>query len=141
MKNHSFTTSSCATILQIPKLGELAGEGTSYLTVTVSNQRYVIKSPDSRPFIPVGRWTRSSFAYDIENKHRVFVKDSWRILADDIEPEGNIYERLEKGDVPNVPRCLSSGDIGDDTRRNWMWRTKHLQLPEISSERSEGHSR
>jgi hypothetical protein len=39
-------------------VGELAGEGTSYLTVTVSNQRYVIKSPDSRPFIPVGRWTR-----------------------------------------------------------------------------------
>jgi len=32
-----------------------------------------------------------------------------------IEPEGEIYRRLHKNDVPNIPPCLFAGDIGDVT--------------------------
>jgi hypothetical protein len=93
---------------------ELAKEK-SFLAVEISDQRYIICGPKSRPYIPVGRWTRTSFAYDIERKRRVFLKDSWRVLMDDIQPEGEIYERLHQNNVPNIPLCLVAGDIGDDT--------------------------
>ena len=56
-----------------------------------------------------------SFAYDIERKHRVYLKGSWCVLMDGIQPEGEIYERLYQNNVPNIPLCLAAGDIGDDT--------------------------
>jgi hypothetical protein len=91
------------------------------LTVTIQDpadpqpRLYVICAPSARPQIPVGRWTRTSIAFDCQNKERVFLKDSWRVLAGDIVPEGKIYTRLWVNLVPNIPRCLDSGDVGDKT--------------------------
>jgi len=42
------------------------------------------------------------------------MKDSWRILRKDIEPEGVIYDKLHAGGVPNIPSCLSAGDVDND---------------------------
>ena len=39
------------------------------------------------------------------------MKDSWRVLRDDIESEGDIYRKLHAGQVPNIPSCLSAGDV------------------------------
>jgi hypothetical protein len=44
----------------------------SFLLVTIEYEqtphRYIICSPEPRPDIPVGRWTCSSFVYDIQNR-------------------------------------------------------------------------
>ena len=85
-----------------------------FLAVTMRNERYVIRAPGSRPDIPVGRWTRPLLAFDVIGNRRVLLKDSWRVSLPDIEPEGVIYELLRKGKVPNIPRHLSSADVGDD---------------------------
>jgi hypothetical protein len=94
----------------------------SFLLVTIEYEqtphRYIICSPEPRPDIPVGRWTRSSFAYDIQNRRRVLLKDSWRVILDNIEPEGEIYKWLRDGKVPNIPSYKLSMDIGDDTHKS-----------------------
>jgi len=91
----------------------------SFLAVTISDQqssrRYIIPSPKSQVDIPVGRWTRSSFALDTKEQRRVLLKDSWRVLLKDIEPEGELYRQLHKNGVCNIPSCLSAGDVGPDT--------------------------
>jgi hypothetical protein len=93
---------------------ELA-KANSFLAVTASDGRFIIRGPDAQPDVPVGRWTRTSFAYDVNNKRRVILKDSWRIRADDIETEGKIYEILHANHVPNIPHFSCAGDVGDDT--------------------------
>jgi len=96
---------------------ELSG-AKSFLAVTISDHqssnRYIISSPESRPLIPVGRWTRPSVAFDTQNRRRVLLKDSWRVLLDDIKPEGEIYRLLHENSVPNIPSCLVAGDVGND---------------------------
>jgi hypothetical protein len=93
---------------------ELA-KANSFLAVTASDGRFIIRGPNARPDVPVGRWTRTSFAYDVNNNRRVILKDSWRIQSDDIEPEGKIYEMLHANYVPNIPHFSCAGDVGDDT--------------------------
>ncbi|KAF8121660.1 hypothetical protein EV363DRAFT_1184625, partial [Boletus edulis] len=60
---------------------------------------------------PACRATRACPAYDISGDRLIFFKDSWRIAADDIIPEGKIYEELCEKGVHFVPRCLASGDV------------------------------
>ncbi|KAF8502887.1 hypothetical protein F5888DRAFT_1607674, partial [Russula emetica] len=79
-----------------------------------SERGYIISSPEPRPDIPVGRWTRSLFALDVKERRRVLVKDSWRVLLKDIKPEGELYDLLHQGKVDNIPSCLSAGDVGTD---------------------------
>jgi hypothetical protein len=62
----------------------------------------------------VGRWTRTSIAYDVQRRQRVFLKDSWGDLSKDLTPEGQIYGMLRMHEVHNVPLCSRAGDIGDD---------------------------
>jgi hypothetical protein len=89
-----------------------------FLAVTISDQqsnnRYIICRAKIRPFIPVGRWTRPSVAFDTQNRRRVLLKDSWRVLLDGIKPEGEIYGMLHKKGVSNIPSCLVAGDVGKD---------------------------
>jgi hypothetical protein len=94
-------------------VSELAGAN-SFLAVDISDRRYIIQGPETWPRIPVGRWTRPSFAYDVEGNCRVLLKDSWRVLLPDIEPEGDIYQQLHEQRVPNIPRCLLAGDVDAD---------------------------
>jgi hypothetical protein len=93
---------------------ELA-EAKSFLAIDISDRRYIIQGPELRQGIPVGRWTRVSFAYDIEENCRVLLKDSWRVLLPDIQPEGEIYRLLHRRQVPNIPRCVLASDVDDDT--------------------------
>ncbi|KAF8487817.1 hypothetical protein F5888DRAFT_1624165, partial [Russula emetica] len=93
----------------------------SFLVLTIpddsdrpSERRYIISSPEPRPDIPIGRWTRSLFALDVKEKCRVLVKDSWRVLLKDIKPEGELYDLLHRGKVDNIPSCLLAGDVGAD---------------------------
>jgi hypothetical protein len=76
-------------------------------------RQYAVSQPRVQSDIPTGRWTRTSIAYDVQRNRRVFLKDSWRVLSDDIEPEGVVYARLHQEGVPNVPVCSLASDIGD----------------------------
>ncbi|KIM57315.1 hypothetical protein SCLCIDRAFT_130771, partial [Scleroderma citrinum Foug A] len=49
--------------------------------------------------------------------HVVFFKDSWRVDADDIIPEGEIYTELTANDVPHVLHCLTSGDVESEPKQ------------------------
>jgi hypothetical protein len=102
-------------------LDDLA-DAKSLLAITIPDpdqpqetSRYIICGPCAQPDIPVGRWTRASIAYDVRRKKRVLLKDSWRVLQDDIAPEGEVYAKLHQHDVPNIPYCSHAGDVGDDT--------------------------
>jgi len=53
-----------------------------------------------------------SIAYDVQRERRVLLKDSWRVLIDDIKPEGVVYNMLHEKKVPNVPVCSLANDIG-----------------------------
>jgi Fungal protein kinase len=81
---------------------------------SLKSSRYIVRGPRAQPNIPAGRWTRTSIAYDVQTHGRVLLKDSWRVLLDDIQPEGAVYRTLEARLVPNIPRCLLSGDVGED---------------------------
>jgi len=66
---------------------------------------------ESSPTSPVCCGTRACAAYDPTGDCNVFFKDSWHIDAIDINPEGQIYSRLNENHVPYVPICLASGDV------------------------------
>jgi len=66
---------------------------------------------DALPTIPTCRGTRTTPAYDLAGDRVVFFKDSWRIKADDILSEGQIYAELKAQNVPHVPICLAYGDV------------------------------
>jgi len=77
--------------------------------------RYVaVESPSARSFLLTGRSTHTSVAYDIQRKKRVFIKDSWRIVAADTMMEGQVCQMLNRGKVKNVPSCVDFCDVGED---------------------------
>jgi Fungal protein kinase len=78
-----------------------------------TSRHYAVSQPRVQPDVPTGRWTRTSIAYDVQRSRRVLLKDSWRILIDDIIPEGEVYNMLHEKGVPNVPVCSLANDIGD----------------------------
>ena len=94
----------------VPELGK----ANNFLDVTISDQHFIIPSPESTPDIPVGRWTRASFAYDKHNGRRVLLKDSWRVLLEGIKPEGDIYRLLHEKRVPNIPSYTLADDVGNE---------------------------
>ncbi len=96
----------------IPELAK----ANSFLAITTSNECFIIRSPNAQPDVPVGHWTHLSFAYDVNNKHRVILKDSWHVQVDNIKPEGKIYEILHANHIPNIPHFSYASDVGDDTQ-------------------------
>ncbi|KAI9511079.1 hypothetical protein F5148DRAFT_994260 [Russula earlei] len=80
---------------------------------TEKSTRYIVPAPCPRPDIPIGRWTRATIAYNIETLEPVLLKDSWRVLIDDILPEGNVYEILRQACVPNIAEFMHAYDVGD----------------------------
>jgi hypothetical protein len=76
-------------------------------------RRYVIASPEARPSLPIGRSTRTSVAYDVQRKKRVYMKDLWGVTSR--VPEGDVYSILHDAGVKNIPRCIDSFDFGGDS--------------------------
>lgn len=61
--------------------------------------------------IPAGRWTRTFVAYDVDRKKCVFLKDSWWLHFNGVPSEGNVYRKLQKHNVPNIPCFHFAGDV------------------------------
>jgi hypothetical protein len=95
----------------------------SFLVVTIEDpkagepRRFVIGGPSAQPEIPAGRWTRASIAYDVTRKTRVLLKDSWRVLLEGIEPEGDVYKNLSSQSVPSIAVCSLAGDVNNHKSR------------------------
>jgi Fungal protein kinase len=96
-----------------PDLGE------SLLVVSIHNpklhaqpHRYVINRPSPRSSLFTGRSTRTSVAYDMQERKRVFFKDSWRVIASNAPVEGEVYRSLNQCNVSNIPTCVDYCDVG-----------------------------
>jgi hypothetical protein len=114
-RGHDITVtpaSSQDVLLAQANVPELQGAN-EFLDVTIKDQHFIISSPESTPHIPVGRWTRASFAYDKHNGRRVLLKDSWRVVLEGVKPEGEVYHLLHEKRVPNIPSYSLADDVGN----------------------------
>ncbi|KAG7087838.1 hypothetical protein E1B28_013776 [Marasmius oreades] len=79
--------------------------------------KVVMKTPPT----PTGRSTRGFLVTTLDaldligsvadwSCHIHYLKETWRILLDALEPEWKIYQRLKGVNVPHVPTILASGD-------------------------------
>ncbi|KAL4075124.1 hypothetical protein V8B97DRAFT_1944553 [Scleroderma yunnanense] len=73
--------------------------------------RYIGGRPPC-PYSLIGRSTRAWRVFNVVTKRIVFLKDTWRIDADDIDPEGVTYRKLHAHNVPNIATVEASGDVG-----------------------------
>ncbi|KAG7098098.1 hypothetical protein E1B28_000072 [Marasmius oreades] len=48
------------------------------------------------------------------SSHIHYMKETWRVMVDALEPEWKIYQRLKDANVPHVPTILASGDAAGD---------------------------
>ena len=76
---------------------------------------YYIGGRPPCPYSLIGRSTRAWRVFNLVTKQVVFLKDTWRIDTDDIDPEGETYHKLHDHDVPNIATVEASGDVGHRT--------------------------
>lgn len=91
---------------------------------------FVTHAPIATLYTPPGRATRGFTAYDILRKTVVFLKDTWRIDLQDLQPEGQVYRTLNDADVPNVPHCVASGDISTEGPVDYNFTKTHAYVDE-----------
>ena len=97
-------------------------ESKTFLAVSLDNKtlhaqphRYIIPSPFIRPSLPFGRCTRTSSAYDVQNKKHVYMKAFWRIISNDSDiKEAKVYQELNRNGVRNIPHCVDFCDFEDE---------------------------
>ena len=84
---------------------------------------------------PFGRATRPMFAFDVEAREIVFLKDYWRADVDGMKKEGEIYTRLESNNVPNIAPFGKGNDVRDHTTlmhtlrdEKWACRSREMVL-------------
>ncbi|KAI0629045.1 kinase-like domain-containing protein, partial [Trametes polyzona] len=71
------------------------------------------------------RNTHGYVAYDCQKKCLVYLKDSWRVVHDDIKKEGDVLQTLNENKVPYVPTLAYHGDLGQATLSQDLWRRYH----------------
>jgi len=77
--------------------------------------RFYIGGRPPCPYSLIGRSTRGWPVFCAATKQVVFLKDTWRINSDDIEPEGVTYRKLHEKNVQNIATVEASGDVGYST--------------------------
>ncbi|ESK84667.1 other 1 protein kinase [Moniliophthora roreri MCA 2997] len=66
--------------------------------------------------VPASRATRGFLVVDSQGNRR-YLKDTWRILSDTIQKEGDVYALLKEHNVPHVPDVIVSGNAVGDWQR------------------------
>jgi Fungal protein kinase len=79
----------------------------SFLAITMPDQdqqrRFIISSPECRPHILVGQWTRASIALDTKLRRHVLLKDSWRVLLETSNQKGcSMIGSVTKGSATSL---------------------------------------
>ena len=78
---------------------------------------FVASSPQWYSHSPTGRGTKGYLAYDVAAGKVVYLKDSWRYVAEGYKKEGDTYRLLNDNNVQWVPQLVCSCDIdGQQTR-------------------------
>lgn len=98
-----------------------------------SQSYYVGHKPISSPRSLVGRATRSFSVFEEGTERVKYLKDSWRILGDDMLKESEVYKTLQKHEVPHIVRFLTGDDVLDHRTvtadykfESWAWKTSQL---------------
>ncbi|RXW25086.1 hypothetical protein EST38_g739 [Candolleomyces aberdarensis] len=103
------------------------GEGSERRTFFVGQPH--ISSP-----VLAGRGTRGYIAIDAQDPEGpfVFLKDTWRVASDALEPEGRTLETLNQPgpetepDWTGIPTLVCHGDVGDqETDSQKLWQELH----------------
>ncbi|KAG6876146.1 hypothetical protein C0992_000697, partial [Termitomyces sp. T32_za158] len=99
------------------------------LTILVGDKNYIIlKDQPPGSTSPIGHSTRFLKAYCLENNMIVLLKDSWRI-SPTLKPEHEIYARLHRNNVQNIPKVYHGADIGSENSKHltqtklWLGKT------------------
>ena len=102
------------------RLIKSVGDPSKYLRRKVSilegsaKRDYIVGRPTSFSKAPAGRTTRGFVAMSVQTKKLVFLKDSWRLDADDLLPEDHWYKALEKCEginMKNIGAYLHGSDV------------------------------
>ncbi|KAH9848325.1 hypothetical protein C2E23DRAFT_438684 [Lenzites betulinus] len=90
---------------------------------TGERRRFFVGKPHFRSEGVAGRGTRGYVALDADNMDKPFVylKDSWRVVHEEIKKEGAVLERLNKENVLYVPTLMCHGDLGQTTKSQSLW--------------------
>ncbi|KAI0359684.1 hypothetical protein OH77DRAFT_1518062 [Trametes cingulata] len=98
---------------------------------TSKRRRFLVGKPHFTAQGLAGRGTRGYIALDFDNATSplVFLKDSWRVVHDDIEKEGAILETLNANKVKCVPTLQCHGDLGQATVSRDLWYKYHPDVP------------
>ncbi|KAG5332065.1 hypothetical protein C0989_007265 [Termitomyces sp. Mn162] len=87
----------------------------SLLNISVGNNNYIVlKDQEIGSRSPIGRSTRCLKAYWLKTNGLVLLKDTWRVVSPTLKPEHEIYEKLHKKQVPNIPQAHLGADIGKE---------------------------
>ncbi|TBU56976.1 hypothetical protein BD310DRAFT_1022212, partial [Dichomitus squalens] len=62
-----------------------------------------------------GRGTRGYIAHELATKRFFWLKDSWRVSYENVNPEGLILQQLRAADITNVPTVACHGDVRNQT--------------------------
>jgi hypothetical protein len=74
-----------------------------------------------------------SIVLDIERRRHVLIKDSWCVVHNNIDPEGELYRRLCDHQVPNIPFLFSAGDVGADTYHQSQTKAVIRLIPNVGA--------
>ena len=101
------------------------------------DKEFLIAKPNFIAAGLAGRGTRGYIAIDMADKEGPFVylKDSWRVVHDRIQKEGDILSDLNKHNVPNIPTLHCHGDVPNQ-RADMIeeWKNRYGKLPKTKGE-------
>ncbi|KAI0694754.1 hypothetical protein C8Q76DRAFT_660513, partial [Earliella scabrosa] len=95
------------------------------------DKEFLIAKPNFIAAGLAGRGTRGYIAIDMADKEGPFVylKDSWRVVHDRIQKEGDILSDLNKHKIPYIPTLRCHGDVPNQkTDMVEAWKSKYGKL-------------
>ena len=115
---HHYSVASVPTPVEAAEARQVLGLGNDVPLVKLqvpgacsSPLFFITSAPQAMPYMPPGCATCGGPAYNVLQRKRVFLKDSWRVDLPDIQAERLTYKMLKDTQVHNIPHCLASGDI------------------------------
>ena len=92
---------------------------------------YLVSRPVKSPNSVAGRCTRGFWSVRLEDNEKgdvTFMKDTWRIDVDRMQPEGVAYAKLNEKKVPNVGTMLCGSDVFELAPNNSSGKSFYLAI-------------
>ncbi|GBE78449.1 hypothetical protein SCP_0113380 [Sparassis crispa] len=91
----------------------LVDAGPSQYVAESETYKYIRPMPKCSLDSLVGHATRGCPVYDLQQRKVVYLKDTWRIFAEDLEKEGDILASLRTHNASYIPTVERHGDVLD----------------------------